>query len=79
MGPAYLFFGCRREDTDYIYREEMEGALTGDDAHLTNLHVAFSRDPKAGGRKVYVQDKLMTVGIRLSHTQHVFIRARLEA
>ena len=74
LGLAYLFFGCRREDVDYIYREEMESALEGDDAHLSQLHVAFSRDPKAaaaaaaqgkdgkGGtiKKTYVQDKLMT-------------------
>ena len=57
LGPAYLFFGCRREDHDFIYREEMEAALN-DTKHLSELHVAFSRAD--GGNKTYVQHKLMS-------------------
>lgn len=76
LGPAHLFFGCRRADQDYIYREEMEAALVGggdsdekekkntkQQQHLSSLHVAFSRDPDAhAGKKTYVQDKLMAAG-----------------
>ena len=60
-GPIWLFFGCRRRDQDWLYREEMEGYLkTG---VLSELHTAFSRDdPK---RKVYVQDRIVEHGARL--------------
>ncbi|CAH0119924.1 Bifunctional cytochrome P450/NADPH--P450 reductase 1 [Paenibacillus sp. CECT 9249] len=49
LGEAHLYFGCRNE-TDYIYREELEqyerdGVVT--------LHTAFSR--KEGVPKTYVQ------------------------
>lgn len=52
LGRAALFFGCRRPDHDYLYKDELERA-----AHegLVDLHVAFSR---AGGERVYVQDLL---------------------
>ncbi len=50
VGEAVLFFGCRREDEDFLYKDELIGALqTG---ALTKLHVAFSRQQE---RKVYVQ------------------------
>ncbi len=29
LGPAYLFTGCRREDQDYIYRDELEAGTVG--------------------------------------------------
>jgi cytochrome P450/NADPH-cytochrome P450 reductase len=50
LGPAMLFFGCRRPDEDYLYRDELEAfAARG----FVELHVAFSRlDP---ARKTYVQ------------------------
>ncbi len=51
VGPAELFFGCRRPDQDFIYAAELEGfAADG----LTRLHVAFSRAD--GVPKRYVQD-----------------------
>jgi len=54
LGECMLFFGCRKEEHDYIYRDEMEKAL-GDNV-ISSLDVAFSRDdPK---KKVYVQDKI---------------------
>lgn len=41
-GNMTLYFGCRRNDTDYIYREEIKRAqLTG---AMGNVHVAFSRE-----------------------------------
>lgn len=50
VGPAHLFFGCQRRDSDYIYAEELQAhARSG---VLDGLHVAFSRE---GATKVYVQ------------------------
>ncbi len=50
LGPARLFFGCRRPDTDFLYRDELEAFAAGG---LVELHVAFSR---LDGRRTYVQD-----------------------
>jgi cytochrome P450 / NADPH-cytochrome P450 reductase len=51
VGPAELFFGCRRPDQDFIYADELR-TFAADD--LTRLHVAFSR--AEGQQKQYVQD-----------------------
>lgn len=54
LGPALLFFGCRRSTEDFIYREELEAwAASG---VLTELHTAFSRESDTA--KVYVQHRL---------------------
>ncbi|GJQ14770.1 hypothetical protein GpartN1_g6561.t1 [Galdieria partita] len=48
-----LFFGCRYEQKDFLYKEEWEKLKQ---AHiLSQLHTAFSRD---SSKKVYVQDRL---------------------
>nr|QCX35688.1 Nitric Oxide Synthase 2b [Nautilus pompilius] len=54
--PYYtLYFGCRQKTVDHIYRAELESAeRTG---ALTNVHVAFSRQP--GQQKTYVQDLIL--------------------
>ncbi len=41
VGETHLFFGCRNEAIDFIYREELEKYVA--DGVLT-LHTAFSRD-----------------------------------
>jgi len=64
-GQTMLFFGCRHEDRDFLYREELEGFVA--DGTLSALVTAFSRDgngAQAGGdettaSKVYVQHKML--------------------
>jgi NADPH-ferrihemoprotein reductase len=50
IGEAVLFFGCRRDNEDFLYKEELLAALQS--GALNKLHVAFSRQQE---RKVYVQ------------------------
>jgi len=50
--PAYMFFGTRHPQSDFLYREQIEAAL--DTGRLTQLDAAFSR--VVGGQ--YVQDRL---------------------
>lgn len=68
FGPAYLFFGCRTRDQDFIYKAELEDFLKA--GALTELHVAFSRE---GTRKDYVQHQLLrqaqTVAYMLKDTE----------
>lgn len=52
VGATLLFFGCRRPDQDYLYREELESYAQ--DGTLAGLYVAFSRQPDQP--KTYVQD-----------------------
>ncbi|CAN0388327.1 unnamed protein product, partial [Hapterophycus canaliculatus] len=49
-GDMWLFFGCRNESQDWIFRREMEGFLAK--GTLSRLSTAFSRD---ASEKVYVQ------------------------
>lgn len=50
VAPAWLFFGCRKRDEDYLYREDWAEFVQ--DGTLTKLEVAFSREQD---KKVYVQ------------------------
>ncbi|MEM9170240.1 MAG: cytochrome P450 [Pseudomonadota bacterium] len=52
LGEALLFFGCRRPDHDFLYKEELEAAHSDG---IVTLFTAFSR---AGAERVYVQDVL---------------------
>jgi sulfite reductase alpha subunit-like flavoprotein len=58
--PNWLFFGEQRRDTDFYYRDELDGLRR--DGVLTRLDLAFSRDQRA---KVYVQDRLREHGAQL--------------
>ncbi len=53
LGPALLFFGCRRAEQDFIYRSEMEAYHK---EGVVSLHVAFSHDKTSSFR--YVQDRV---------------------
>ena len=53
-GKIYVFFGCRSEDTDWLYSDELQEYQNS--GLLTDMFVGFSRSnnfPKA-----YVQDKI---------------------
>ena len=53
LGPAYLFFGCRKKSQDYIYEQEL--SMYSRNGVLEKLFVAFSRDATS---KVYVQHQM---------------------
>jgi cytochrome P450 / NADPH-cytochrome P450 reductase len=50
LGPAILFFGCRHEDKDYIYKDQLrEWEANG----VVEVKTAFSR---MGDQPMHVQD-----------------------
>nr|XP_057915860.1 methionine synthase reductase isoform X2 [Doryrhamphus excisus]XP_057915861.1 methionine synthase reductase isoform X2 [Doryrhamphus excisus]XP_057915862.1 methionine synthase reductase isoform X2 [Doryrhamphus excisus] len=64
FGETWLFFGCRYRDRDYLFREELEGFVSG--GTLNHLKVCFSRDELkeektfiSGGPPRYVQHNLL--------------------
>eukprot|EP00798_Chlamydomonas_sp_ICE-L_P030768 gene30768-35807_t len=50
VGPSWLFFGCRKEDEDFLYKSDFKAFV--EDKTLSRLETAFSR---AQAEKVYVQ------------------------
>ncbi|KAJ4201311.1 NADPH-cytochrome P450 reductase [Fusarium falciforme] len=55
IGTLTLFYGCRRADEDFLYKEEWS-AYRDELGDKFQMHVAFSRQTE---KKVYVQDILM--------------------
>ncbi|KAL8578716.1 hypothetical protein ACOMHN_045704 [Nucella lapillus] len=53
-GEMYLYFGCRQNSVDNIYREELSQMKT--EKVLADFYISLSREP--GQPKVYVQDIL---------------------
>jgi len=78
--PAALFFGCRHPDKDWLFREDMSGAVklaasgcsalarmqVGPKRPLTCLFTAFSR-PGEGKESKYVQDHIRSQGQSVKH------------
>lgn len=56
-GKLELYFGCREEKTDFLYRDVLEEAVAG--GALGRLVTAFSREQ---AEKIYVQDRLRDDG-----------------
>lgn len=56
-GKLELYFGCREEKTDFLYRDSLEAAVAG--GALGRLVTAFSREQ---AEKIYVQDRLREDG-----------------
>ncbi|HLW11675.1 MAG TPA: reductase, partial [Casimicrobiaceae bacterium] len=59
-GPTWLFFGDRREHSDFLYRHELEAFVAR--GTLSRLDTAFSRDQP---KKVYVQHRMLEHGREL--------------
>ena len=54
VGPCTLFFGSRKRNEDFLYREELQEYAK--DGTITNLILAFSREQ---AHKIYVQDRIL--------------------
>lgn len=66
-----MYFGCRHENEDYLYQDELEEAVLND--VVTQLHVAFSRDQD---HKIYVQHLMKENKVnlwKLVHTDNAHI------
>lgn len=57
VGQSIMYFGCRRRDEDFIYKDELERFQ--ESGVLSELHLAFSREQE---KKVYVQHLLVQNG-----------------
>ncbi|GAC1643136.1 MAG: hypothetical protein NVS4B8_12910 [Herpetosiphon sp.] len=71
-GPNWLFFGDQRQQSDFLYRDEMEEFRRK--GVLTHLDTAFSRDQED---KVYVQHRMLEQAPRiwqwLEQGAHVYV------
>ncbi|KAL7692294.1 putative Flavoprotein-like superfamily [Plasmopara halstedii] len=57
VGKSILYFGCRRRDEDFLYKDELE--IFKERGVLSELHLAFSREQE---EKIYVQHLLLQNG-----------------
>jgi NADPH-ferrihemoprotein reductase len=67
VGPMTLFYGCRRSDEDYLYRDEiasLQEEIFGDDQ--LKVVTAFSREDPT--HKIYVQDRIQEHSEELCNT-----------
>ncbi|GMF64638.1 unnamed protein product [Phytophthora lilii] len=73
VGKSIMYFGCRRRDEDFIYKDELERFQ--ESGVLTELHLAFSREQE---KKVYVQHLLVQNGqatwdLIRDHDAHIYV------
>lgn len=56
-GRIWLFYGCRKSDDDFLYKDEWSGYANELGGKFI-MHTAISREPpyKPDGSKMYVQD-----------------------
>ncbi|QGJ70230.1 NADPH--sulfite reductase flavoprotein alpha-component [Planctomycetales bacterium 10988] len=59
-GKNWLFFGERNRESDFFYKEELNGMI--EDGTLNRLDLAFSRDQ---AEKIYVQNRMKEQGKEL--------------
>jgi sulfite reductase (NADPH) flavoprotein alpha-component len=59
-GDNWLFFGDQKSETDFLYRDMLEGYVSG--GQLKRLDTAFSRDQD---HKIYVQDRMRENGAEI--------------
>lgn len=52
VGPVVIYYGARKEATEYIYKEELQSYEA---IGVLKMHTAFSRDQ---ARKIYVQHRI---------------------
>lgn len=76
FGPAWLFYGCRDREKDFLFREELEGFER--DGTLTKLVVAYSREETTTETTKYVQHLMKTHGgelcqLLLSQNTRIFV------
>jgi len=65
FGPAWLFYGCRDREKDFLFKEELEGFQQ--DGTLTRLVVAYSREATTTETTKYVQHQIKSHGADLCH------------
>ena len=78
LGESHLYFGCKEQNEDYIYRDEISNFKK--EGIITHLNEAFSR---AQEKKVYVQDlmkqnKEILKDLILNQNAHIYIWGAME-
>lgn len=74
LADSYLFFGCRKSTSDFIYRDDI--AKYEGDGTINEVYIAFSRDNP--NTKIYVQDlmqqkKELIVQIVMEQKGHIYM------